>query len=236
MKQVISSVNFTKQGGQFITPFSTLKKRAALIRAFIFDWDGVFNDARKTGESQSYFTEIDSMGTNLLRFSHWMKNNYQLPLTAVISGEQNDAAKFFLSREHFHAGYFQAKNKRIAFDHFCAQHNLQPKEIAFIFDDVLDMSVAAEAGVRICVYRKSNPLMNDFLLRNNLVDYFTANSGANNAVRESMELLMALNGNSEEVFASRMKYDKTYNSYISARNGSETVFYSSKEDFIRKMK
>jgi 3-deoxy-D-manno-octulosonate 8-phosphate phosphatase (KDO 8-P phosphatase) len=236
MKKAISSTAFTKSGGQFITSFSSLKKKMSLIRAYIFDWDGVFNDARKTGESQSYFTEVDSMGTNLLRFSHWLKNKHTLPFTAVISGEQNDAARFFLTREHFNAGYFQAKNKLIAFHHFCEQHNIKPQEIAFVFDDVLDMSVAAEAGLRICVHRKSNPLMNDFLFRNKLVDYFTANSGANHAVREAMELLITLHGNAEQVFSSRMKYDNHYTSYIAARNIPETVFYSAKEDFIRRMK
>lgn len=236
MKSRLSSVAFSKIGGKFITPYAKLKKQAATIKAYVFDWDGVFNDARKSGESQSYFTEVDSMGTNLVRFSHWLKNKRELPITAVISGEQNDAAHFFLSREHFHTGYFQAKNKRIAFDHFCEVYNLQPKQVAFVFDDVLDMSVAAIAGLRICVHRKANPLTNDFLLRHKLVDYFTSNSGANHAVREATELIMNLHGNSEEVFSSRMKYDETYKAYISARNAPETIFHSVKEDLVRRMK
>ena len=205
----------------------------ASIRAFVLDWDGVFNDSRKTGQSESYFTEVDSMGTNLLRYSSWLKNKNTLPFTAVISGEQNNAAKFFLQREHFHTGYFMAKDKLVAFRHFCEEHQLKPKEVAFVFDDVLDLSLAQIAGMRICIHHNANPAFNDFVIKNKLADYVTGNTSGNFALREACELMISANGNAERVFSSRMKNDADYQSYIQERNTPRTVLLEVKNEKLK---
>ena len=43
------------------------------IKAFVFDWDGVFNNGAKDSEGASPFNEVDAMGTNLLRFNHHLR-------------------------------------------------------------------------------------------------------------------------------------------------------------------
>jgi len=67
---------FTEIGGEFILPEASLIERIKHIKAFVFDWDGVFTDAGKDHLLQSRFNEADSMGTNLLRFhiSYFIKN------------------------------------------------------------------------------------------------------------------------------------------------------------------
>jgi 3-deoxy-D-manno-octulosonate 8-phosphate phosphatase (KDO 8-P phosphatase) len=67
--------DFINLGGTFLTPPSRIKSSLANIKAFVLDWDGVFNDGRKTSETDSTFSEIDSMGINLLRFDYWLRNN-----------------------------------------------------------------------------------------------------------------------------------------------------------------
>src|SRR5689334_24746892 len=141
---------FTEAGGRFITPFNSFGQKLSGIRAFIFDWDGVFNDGVKDHQGSSNFNEVDAMGTNLLRFSRWMDRG-ELPIVAVMSGERNTLSFQLTTREHFHQGYFRVKDKMQAFRHFAALHKLDAKEIAFVFDDVLDLALAEEAGLRIMV-------------------------------------------------------------------------------------
>jgi len=100
-----TEIIFTELGGTFSRPFAEFKDRLSKIKAYIFDWDGVFNDGVKTVQGGSPFSEIDSMGTNMLRFGHWMKTG-ELPFVAVITGEENPTAQYLAQREHFHSVYF----------------------------------------------------------------------------------------------------------------------------------
>ena len=101
---------FTEIGGEFIIPEASLIEKMKHIKAFVFDWDGVFTDAGKDHLLQSRFSEADSMGTNLLRFSYYL-NHKELPTTAIISGEKNSAAFTFVDRERFHSSYSKFANK-----------------------------------------------------------------------------------------------------------------------------
>lgn len=155
---------FTTIGGQFITPEVELIEKLKHVKAFVFDWDGVFTDASKDSNMQSRFNEADSMGTNLLRFSHYLHTKH-LPITAIISGEKNDAAFAFIDRERFHASYSKFANKLEAANHLCKTHHIKTNEICFMFDDALDLSLAEISGIRIFIPRKTNPLFNDFVLK-----------------------------------------------------------------------
>src|ERR1043166_618462 len=92
--------------GNFITPEKKVKEKLKHIKAILFDWDGVFNNGQKTSNGGSAFSEVDSMGTNLLRYSLYLRNG-KMPVTAVISGEKNETAFYFCNREGFHASYFK---------------------------------------------------------------------------------------------------------------------------------
>jgi 3-deoxy-D-manno-octulosonate 8-phosphate phosphatase (KDO 8-P phosphatase) len=230
LKKTISI--FKKNGGVFLTPASVLEKKAKKIRAFIFDWDGVFNDSSKRGDAGSYFTEADSMGTNMLRFSAWMHHKEKMPFCAIISGEENASAKFFAGREHFNAAYFKAKDKKTALAHFCAKHKLKFSEIAFVFDDVLDISIAERVGVRIFVKRSANPLFNEYVKKNKLADYITAAECGSFCVREACELLIGLNGNFDKTMKERNLYAGLYTSYITERNALPSELYSVKGNKI----
>ena len=117
---------FEKIGGNFLTPVDEIVQKLANIKAFVFDWDGVFNNAQKDAGGSSNFNEADSMGTNLLRFGYFLQKQL-LPLTAIISGEKNEAAFYFCNREHFTSSYYKIPNKIEAINHFCRQNNLAPE-------------------------------------------------------------------------------------------------------------
>jgi len=214
--------------GEFLTDPKSLRKKIKAIRAYIFDWDGVFNDGHKTETGSSSFSEVDSMGTNLLRYSHYLKNN-EVPFAAIISGEQNKAAVTFAEREHFHALYSGIKNKADALRHFCRANNIEATEVAFVFDDVLDLSIASHCGFRVLVSRRANPLFTRFVKEKKLADYFTFSTGTDHAVREFAELIMFLHGEYDNTVQNRMDYSESYRSYLEKRNAAGTKLYS-KED------
>ncbi|MBS1934690.1 MAG: phosphatase, partial [Bacteroidetes bacterium] len=195
------------------------------IKAFVFDWDGVFNNGIKDDNGSSAFSEIDAMGTNLLRFNHYLCHG-RTPVVAVISGEKNKAAFTLAKREHFNAVYYKFVHKIAALDHLCNQHKLQYDEIAFVFDDVLDFSVANICGLRLMISRECNPLLLQFAEKNKLADYLTFADGNNHAVREIVELLTGISGKYDETISQRMKFSETYRHYLQLRNEPEPSFYT----------
>lgn len=225
---------FSELGGSFITAPDDLTKKLLGIKAFVFDWDGVFNNGQKILGSGSPFSEVDSMGTNLLRFSHYLKNG-QLPISAIISGEKNDSAISFSERECFHYSFFKTPHKIEALEMICKQHMLQTTEVAYVFDDVLDISIAKVCGLRILVRHTANVLFEDYCRKNQLADYITASDGNHYAVREICELLMGLNNNFDACISHRGDYSATYNDYLLLRRAIKTEMYSVKDGTIQSL-
>lgn len=215
---------FADVGGRFCIPAADIQRKLELVKAFIFDWDGVFNDGSKRDFTGSGFSEPDAMGTNMLRFSYWLKTK-TLPITAIITGEENESALFLGKREHFSSLYFKASNKQKSFDHFLNQHKLSAHQVAFVFDDVLDLSVAEQCGVGINVRRNTNPLFNRYLLDNQISDYMTSQAGGNHAVREACELLIGLSGNYDQAITNRKQFSDLYKEYLSVRQQVETTTF-----------
>lgn len=222
---------FISIGGKFVSPPEVLAKKLKGIKAFIFDWDGVFNNGQKSAEGSSNFSEVDSMATNLLRFSFFL-NEGRLPLTAVISGEKNDTAFYFCRRECFDYSFFKTPHKIDALNFICEREKIRPSEIAYFFDDVLDLSIAELCGLRLLVHRKANPLFTGYCLRHGLADYITAFEGGHYAVREACELLTGLNGNYDHVIRHRAQYADDYKAYITQRRLVKTQFYTVKDHVV----
>jgi len=221
--------SYQQLGGVFITPPSVLTQKLSTIKALIFDWDGVFNDGRKTQSTGSGFSEVDAMGINMLRFSMWLKNTHGERIkSVVITGENNPSAFAFAKREGFDAVYFQMKDKTKALAHFCAIHKLKPEEVAFFFDDILDLSLAQLVGLRFQMKRDSGVAFNTFVSEKGLADYATAGDGGAYGIREVCELCMSLNGSFEEVVNKRMLFEGEYTAFINQRNAVTTVFLAFK--------
>ena len=222
---------FTEAGGEFCIPFATFGTKLKRIRAFIFDWDGVFNDGVKDQQGSSNFNEVDAMGTNLLRFGYWLRTG-ELPIVAVMSGEKNTLSFQLTLREHFHNGYFRVKDKLLAFHHFLELHKFDAAEVAFVFDDVLDLALAAKAGIRIMVQHKGSPLFKNHVRSNGLADYIASPSPY--AIREACELMMSTTSNYSEVVTHRAEFSDVYSRYFSIRQSLSTEFYTWHENHIER--
>lgn len=202
------------------------------MKAYLFDWDGVFNNGVKTEQGGSPFSEVDAMGTNMLRFGHWLKNE-KLPTVGIITGEDNPSALYLAEREHFHSVYFKSKNKLIAFDHFLKANQLQPHEVAFVFDDVLDLGVAEKCGLRILVRHRAAPMFLNYSIKNEIVDYITAND--DHGVRETCELILSTMDVYDQAIHYRSHFHENYKNYLTIRQSVETKSYLAKRDLIEQV-
>lgn len=212
---------FVELGGTFLTPAKRINSSLTNIKAFIFDWDGVFNDGRKTGDTGSSFSEVDSMGINLLRFDYWLRKN-SFPGVFIITGMKNQSAAEFSKREHFDGIFLNVKNKREALESICNTYKIEAREIAFIFDDILDIEVAKMSGLSFFVGRKSNPLLMDYIKKNEICNYISGFSGENHAVREICELLIGLCGDYNRALELRIGFNGEYEDYLIKRNAIKT--------------
>ena len=212
---------FTTAGGVFYTPMDDLAVKLQSVTAFIFDWDGVFNDGRKGTMSSSGFTETDSMGVNLLRFSYW-KDRGTLPFTAIITGEENPDSKKFVEREHFNALFRKVKDKGKILSQLREEQKLDTKNIAYFYDDVLDLAIAKECGISICIKTNASLLLKEYITKNSLCDFRTANTAGMNGVREACELLIGMRGNYDDILQERIEYSEVYQKYFAERQNVET--------------
>jgi len=222
---------FTDLGGTFVTPATEIATRLERISAVVFDWDGVFNDGFKGEGQPSIFSEADSMGTNMLRYGLWRQNS-ALPVSAIISGEQNQTARHFAVREHFHHVYLGIADKREALKHLCVTLKINPENVAFVFDDVNDLGMAAQCGLRLMVRRNAGPLLQNYAINNDCCDYITGNPGSDHAVREAAEFMLGFMGNFEAVIDSRIRFDEAYQSYFDQRQAVETGNFHTREGVI----
>lgn len=208
---------FVELGTELLLSAPELKQRLARIRAVVFDWDGVFNDGWKDLDGGSPFSEVGSMGVNMLRFGLWMQNDQQLPYAAIITGQHNPYAERFVQREKMHGLYMGFIDKREAFDSFLKQHDLQEHEVAFFFDDAIDLAVADRCGLRILMRGQAGEFFVKHAVARGSVDLITALSGGQNGLREATDALLTLMGSFGTAIDNRAAYSATYQHYLKDR-------------------
>lgn len=215
---------FSSIGGLFITKPQLFLKKLPSINGILFDWDGVFNSGVKSANNPSTYSEIDSMGINLLRFSIWLETN-KIPFVGIITGQVNESAFELAKREHYNAVYSNFRAKKEALDHITSNFKVRPSKMVFMFDDVLDISTAKSSGLAVMVKRSSTPLFTEFVKENNYADYITAHTSSENAIREVCEMLIGMNGNYERVLNERIAYSECYQNYLNDLSKIQSSFF-----------
>ena len=183
------------------------------MNALILDWDGVFHDGRKTENGASSFSELDSMGLNLLRFGHFLQHGSVLPV-AIVTGEKNPTAEFFAQREHIHHFFFHAKDKTLAIAPLEKAWRSSVEDLGFVFDDVLDFELASKVGLRAMVQREACEETYHFAVNQGLVDWTL---DADHAIRRFAEKYLTEAGTWEAVLEGRMSMSAEYTAYWEAR-------------------
>jgi len=207
--------------GEFIEDEDVIVEKLKNIKALIFDWDGVFHSGYKKSNKESSFSEADSMGINMLRFSYYLKNN-RIPFTAIITGENNETADYFAKREHFDEIFLKVKNKIEILDWLTQHKGFTNEEVLFVFDDILDISIAKVCGLRFMVNRNASFMFTSYCKKNQLCDYITKSNADNHAIREICELVISLMGDYTEVIEKRINFESDYLKYLETRNAKVT--------------
>ncbi len=184
----------------------------------MLDWDGVVGPGLKGPAAPAAFNEIDAMGLNLLRFALWRRGGSRaVPTVAVVSGQRDPAAQALAERDDLDALYMGFLDKRLALEHVCRSRGLEPGEVLFVFDDVIDLGMAERCGARFLVARGAQPLVEAFARRRGLCDYVVRSPAAAGAVREACEVALALLGMDEDVFTARGWFADDYQRFLAQR-------------------
>lgn len=186
------------------------------IKAILFDWDGVFHSGHKNHLGESYFSEADSMGLNLIRLGYYLQTG-NIPFTGIITGEHNPTAHYLSEREHLHGLFYKVKDKKIILSYLMDHYDIKPSEVLFVFDDVLDLSLAREVGVRFLVKRKASKILREHILHKGWTDFLTEESGEHHAVREIIEFILDSMGMFGPTLNCRVDFGEDYQEYWNKR-------------------
>jgi 3-deoxy-D-manno-octulosonate 8-phosphate phosphatase (KDO 8-P phosphatase) len=219
---------FEELGGQFITPAEEISRKIKNIKAFVFDWDGVFNDGKKGAEKTSDFSEVDSMGIHIIRYCYWRTHGV-LPIVAIITGSDNESAIKFAERDHLTTVFSYYKDKSQALNALKKEYRVTKDQIATVFDDIIDYPLAIDSGLRFLIKRDASPLFKKYFTENKLCDYVTANEQPKHPIREICELIVGLQGMYEDTLTSRFTDKVKYKEFWDLRQSVKTKFYKNEK-------
>ena len=167
---------------------SELQSRAARIKLFLMDCDGVLTDARiwvqENGEDQKAFNTKDGLGLEILHRAGLK--------SGVISGRVSSA----LTRRAQKLGMSYVRqgceDKQQAFAEIVADAGLTNAEVAFAGDDLNDVPLMLKSGLAIAV-------ADAVIETREHAHYITQARGGHGAVREAIELILKSQGRWDEV-------------------------------------
>ncbi len=158
----------------------TVSDRARRVRLLCVDVDGVLTDAGMyygpDGEVLKKFNTRDGMGLARVREAG--------VAVAIISGEDSAIVHARAAKLKIDDVYCDAANKRAAVDVLCDKHGLALDQVAFIGDDLNDLSALESVGLACAVADAAEPVQA-------VAHYVTRRRGGDGAVREVCELLIA---------------------------------------------
>lgn len=173
---------------------STLTEIAQQIELVIFDIDGVLTDGSlfigDDGQEYKAFNSKDGHGIRMLQDSGVQ--------TAILTGRESQVVLHRakdLGIKHVLQGY---RDKRPAFQELLELTGLEPHQVAYVGDDVVDLPVMVQVGLPIAVADAE-----DFVkLSSKLI---TKRGGGKGAGREVCEFLMQARGVLDEKLASYLQ-------------------------------
>jgi 3-deoxy-D-manno-octulosonate 8-phosphate phosphatase (KDO 8-P phosphatase) len=167
---------------------SEVQSRAARIKLFLMDCDGVMTDGRiwilDHNDDQKGFYSRDGLGIELLHRAGLH--------SGVISGRKSSALArraHFLGMKYVRQGFV---DKEQAFAEVVAEAGLTNAEVAFAGDDLNDIPLMMHSGLGIAVADAA-------LETREHAHYVTQARGGHGAVREAVELILKAQGRWDEV-------------------------------------
>ena len=155
------------------------------IKAFVFDVDGVLTDggifANLDGELLRTFDSKDGFA---LRMAYM--HGYRL---GVISGGRSESIRKRVQQCGMKAEdvYLGSRDKIEDFEDFCRKHDLGPEEVMYFGDDLPDIPVMTVCGCGVA----PSDAVDDVL---EAADHVSTKPGGKGCVRETIEMVMKLQG------------------------------------------
>ncbi len=171
-----------------------LNNKANKIELLILDIDGVMTDGSlffdNDGEEYKAFNSLDGHGMRML-----MDNGVEI---AVITGRQSKLVQHRMDNLGITRIYQGYRDKLPAFQQLLDDTGLQPEQIAYMGDDLMDLPVMRRVGLSISV-----PNGNQFVREH--CDLVTLASGGRGAVREICEFLLSAKSLLRDIQASYLQ-------------------------------
>ncbi len=153
------------------------------IKLIIFDIDGVLTHGTlyigDGGEEYKAFNSKDGHGLRMLTECGLQ--------AAIITGRKSNVVKHRMQELGIDTVFQGYRDKRPAFKELLEKTGLQPEQIAYMGDDVVDLPVMTQVGMAIAV-QDAHP----FVLQH--ADYVTEKGGGNGAAREAIETILQAQG------------------------------------------
>ncbi len=161
-------------------------EKAAAIRLVVFDVDGVLTDGSlflgDDGQEYKAFNSRDGHGMKMLQASGVD--------IGIITGRSSHVVKYrmdSLGVKHVYQGQL---DKLPAFEELLQKLALQPEQVAYVGDDVVDLPILIRTGLAIGV-QDAHPLVKQHC------HWITPNAGGRAAARDVCELIMQAQGTLE---------------------------------------
>ncbi len=159
------------------------RARARRVKLLVLDVDGVLTDGRMTlterGDELKSFHTHDGMGINLAK---------RAGLTvAIVTGEKSTIAARRGAKLEVQDIVLGARRKAETVEELRQKHGVEPAEVAFMGDDLLDIPALERAGFAIAPANAVGEVRA-------IVDVVTRAAGGAGAVRECVELILRAKG------------------------------------------
>lgn len=170
--------------------------KAQNIRLLIMDVDGVLTDGRiyfsHEGDALKSFHCLDGQGIKLL-------HQAQIE-TAVISARNSQAVKLRLKELGVKHVFMGQANKRQAYQSLKQELDLQDNQVAYIGDDLPDLCVMLQVGLRMTVQNAANIVKEH-------AHWISAYQGGKGAVREACEFILTAQNKLTDIIAPYLEYE-----------------------------
>lgn len=155
------------------------KEKAAEIKLFILDVDGVLTDGRIV---------INDLGQEIKTFD--AKDGYGLVRlieagidVIIISGRKSKAVEYRAENLGIHEVYQGVNDKKALYHDLLKQKDILKNQACCIGDDIPDIPMLEDAGLSVAVADAVKEVRE-------MADYVTKKKGGNGAVREVCELIL----------------------------------------------
>ena len=156
-----------------------LHRRAERVKLIIFDVDGVLTDGRlflgDDGQEYKAFNSRDGLGVALLR-------DTDIEIAIITARRSEVVRKRMESLQVRHVSQGQ-ENTASAYDMLLNTLTLQPEQVAYVGDDLIDLPVMTQVGLAVAV-ADAHPVVKRH------AHWITPSAGGHGAGRDVIELVL----------------------------------------------